>query len=292
MLDLRRISKRAQKTYHAQRTQWRNHYKLYWQPYVRLYLLRETPIVIYQMGKVGSSSVLAAIQQMTPAVYQVHSTNPDYIAMRQQKFLAKGLNPIRQNHVYGQFIREHVIKPGRPVKYITLVREPISRNISSFFQGYRFIGDQVHFTPTEETDTATLTQQFLEQFAHERPLTFFDVEFRDMVGIDVYAEPFPHEQGYRLIQKGKAQLLLMKMEIDATVKNAALADFLGVPSIKLPYVNVGDDKTYAGVYARFKRELVLPPEYIERMLESRYARHFYTDAEREKIRQKWMQRLG
>ncbi len=290
MARLQRIGKRAKKVYRAQRKQWEHQYLLYWQPRLRLYLLRETPIVIYQMGKVGSASVLAAIREMTPAVYHVHSTNPDYIAMRQQKFLAKGLNPIRGNHVYGQFIREHIIKPDRPVKYITLVREPISRNISSFFQGYRLIGDQTH--PTEETDSATLTQQFLEHFEHERPLTFFDVEFRDMVGIDVYAEPFPHEQGYIQLQHGNAQLLLMKMEVDAAVKNAALAEFLGIPTMELPYANVGDDKAYASVYARFKRDLVLPQEYIERMLESRYARHFYTDAERDKIRHKWMQRSG
>lgn len=71
------------------------------------------PILIYQMGKVASRTIYKSLLY-TPGmqVFHVHR-------------IGKDVHP----NLY-----ERVARFGHPAKIITLVREPISRNISDFFQ--------------------------------------------------------------------------------------------------------------------------------------------------------------
>ena len=52
--------------------------------------------------------------------------------------------------------------------------------------------------------------------------------------------------------------------------------------------NTADDKSYADLYAAFRRELTLPEPYLDRVYGSRFARHFYTPDELAAFRRKWL----
>jgi hypothetical protein len=42
------------------------------------------------------------------------------------------------------------------------------------------------------------------------------------------------------------------------------------------------------VYQEFVRTLILPAAYLDEMLGSKYARHFFTDEQLTRVRQKWI----
>jgi hypothetical protein len=79
----------------------------------------------------------------------------------------------------------------------------------------------------------------------------------------------------------------MRIETDDAILEKAVRDFLDKPDFCLRAANVGTQKSYADTYRAFKQQVKLPDAYLDRMLTSRYARHFYTPAEREAVRRRW-----
>jgi hypothetical protein len=247
---------------------------------------RKPPILIYQMGKVGSSSVYASFPagEYDFAVH-VHYLNLEVIESNIRYKLQNNID-IQRYFFRGKAVYQRVIQRGYPCKVITLVREPIGRSLSAFFQSHEvFIGDSMQL-PIRE-----LEAKFFDRFPHEVGLNWFDYEFGQTLGVNVYDYHFDHDKGYTRIRTPQADILLMKLELDDTQKEAAIAEFLDFPSFKLATANIGSEKEYSEKYQEFKQKIVLPEVYIKKILESKFAQHFYTDAERDKLRRKWMQRL-
>ncbi|BAG03115.1 putative capsular polysaccharide synthesis family protein [Microcystis aeruginosa] len=213
----------------------------------RLYATNQTPIIIYQMGKVGSSSVMKSLKKKAILpLFHVHFLlknadnrsfyNPNVYEILSVKLEREML--LRQ----GKFLYNKIIAPKKQVKIISLTREPIGRNVAAFFQNFeRETGkkyEQSNFTPQELRDI------FINFFPHSTPLDWFDNYFKPFLGIDVYEYPFPKEQGYLRINKDNVDLLILKLETSDSVKEKAIAEFLGLKEFKLVRTNVGEDKNY------------------------------------------------
>jgi len=185
----------------------------------------------------------------------------------------------------GEFLYNKIIVPKKQVKIISLTREPIGRNVAAFFQNFeRETGkkyEQSNFTPQELRDI------FINFFPHSIPLDWFDNYFKPFLGIDVYEYPFPKEQGYLRINKDNVDLLILKLETSDSVKEKAIAEFLGLKEFKLVRTNVGEDKNYRDTYKEFKQNLKLPLSYVEEMCSSKYFNHFYTEEEIRKVYSRW-----
>lgn len=183
-----------------------------------------------------------------------------------------------------------IVAKKRSALFISLVRDPVSRNISAFFQND---GNWADFTvPPEKHAVDTLIKRFLEAYPHHVPLVWFDGEFQPVLGIDVYAHPFPKERGYDVIEAGNFKVLLLKVELDDAVKERAISEFLGVPDFRLIRHNVGVKKETAALYKAFKDQFVLPAALADQIYEARYTRHFYTSEEIEHMRARWTHSLG
>lgn len=250
-----------------------------------LYLKRGTPIIVYQMGKVGSSSITDSLMSCQgDRVFQVHIVNPDHLRELRKELLDKNLRS-PPHLTLGQMVYRRIIRRDKKAKVITLVREVIGANLSGFFQNFRrFTGveyDDANFTVEE------LVDMFFKNHDHRYPLRWFDVEIKGVLGIDVYEYPFPKERGYLSISKGNFDLLILKSEIDDSTKEKAITEFLGIDNFKLTRTNVAQNKNYANTYQDFVQSIKLPESYIERMCNSKYMRHFYSDAEIERIRSRW-----
>lgn len=247
-----------------------------------------TPIIVYQMGKVGSSSVSDSLKAYgLGRVFHVHRMNPDNIERVRQEYLAH--DEIPPDESTGERLYADVVDRGREARFITFVREPISRNMSAFFQNFkRFTGveyEDADFTVEELIDL------FVEGYRHPVPLTWFDVEMKQTLGIDVYEHPFPKEGGHLTVKEGNFELLILKLEVNDTIKERAIAEFLGFEDFRLTSSNVGQDKHYSRTYQRFLRNIRLPKSYVELMCDSCYTRHFYSAAEVEAVRSEWDDRI-
>src|SRR5262249_47952622 len=66
--------------------------------------------------------------------------------------------------------------------------------------------------------------------------------------------------------------------------------FLGIQEFALCNANVSENKEYNDIYKAFVRSIMLPEDYLTRMYDSDFARHFYTDAELKDFRSRWTTR--
>lgn len=241
------------------------------------------PILVYQMAKVGSSSIAEALEERKLAVFHVHRMNREHLERMLAKRAELGweIPALPAHDILGPVLRERLVDRGRRVKVITLVRDPIARNFSSYFEHVDRVWhrDDAHTSvPMEE-----LHRGFVERFPHDEPLTWFDDELRPVFGIDVYEHPFPASGHLRI-----GDVLVLKSELDDATKRAAVSEFLGLRDLEFRPANVTADKAKGEAYKRFVSTLRLDAAYVDRMLKSRYTRHFYTEAEREKMRRKYL----
>ncbi len=243
------------------------------------------PVIVFQMGKVASSSIYQSIKNLGGfEVHHVHRMHPDSINTMTKVMQSKGLAALKVDidglRLYRQYIRQ-----SQAIKVITLVREPISRNMSAYFQNLEeYEGDKKIFSKLELSE---LIRAFLSKYQHKVPLRWFDKEFKAALGVDVYAYPFDKQLGYQRIQEGATDILIFKHDLDDQVKEQVIRDFLESPDFVLTNANEGDNKIYGEVYKAFRESIVFPCSYIDEMLSAKYTKHFYTDEEIAAIRSKW-----
>jgi len=185
----------------------------------------------------------------------------------------------------GALIFDKKVSKGKNIKIISLVREPISRNVSAFFEVFRYHtgAESAHFKDEMET----LQQTFMQKLQHDFPLIWFDKEFKTTTGIDVYNQPFDTEKKYKIFQKDNIDLLLLRIDLPDSEKELIVQTFLGISDFELINSNVGAEKEYASLYQSFKEQLVLPTTYLDQMLDSKYCRHFYTEQEIQELNTRW-----
>lgn len=240
------------------------------------------------MGKVGSTSVASSFP--TPGhrvAVQTHHLHRPRIEVAKQWSRDRGL-PVRAHFFHADAVARRVVDKGRPFKLITLVREPVGRSVSNFFHNFeRFVG-----VPLAESTHSVeeLTEILVE---HEKQLDesrWFQREFEPALGVDLYDHPFPHADGTQVVPSRGGEVLVLRLETPDAVKEAAIAAFLGESDFTLATANVGADKDYGEGYKAFRASAALPADFLDRKLSSVYARHFYSEAERDDIHRRWSAR--
>lgn len=257
---------------------------------------------LYQPGKVASSTIY---QSTSSKIYHFHS-------------LACGFNADTDlANIYSQMLVE--IKK-KPIKIITGVREPISRDISAFFQGsdlgiwplikygnnfwFYLLGDYSRY---KKLDISTLRKRIctLEKslnFSFELlskeilksksdEFSWFDYEIKALLGVDIYNYPFDKEKGYAIIEQDNIRILVYKCEKLKQLEKV-IGSFLEDPGFLIKNTNLGNEKIYSYVYKKFKEEVKLNKHYFDYYYKNNLKlKHFYTDFEIEQFKNKWEKKL-
>jgi hypothetical protein len=286
-----------------------------------LYFLRserKQPLLVYQMGKVGSTTLVASLRANRAAsqrfsIYQVHRLTARGLETVERNAAAararlRGTShPKRRFHPenarLGKWLRRRIADPRNLRKWdvITLVRDPISRNLSSFFQNLAFYYSYDFRARIEATDMETVVSEVCAIFEENcldrrvdaidtNPMTWFDRELKEVFDVDVYASDFPVETGYRTYESERARVLLIRLEDLNRVHAAALQEFLGIDDLTIVKASAGDAAEFPMVYEAFLRSLSLPSWYVDEIYASRYTRHFYTEEEIRAFRNRWKTR--
>lgn len=270
-------------------------------------------LLVYTVGKVGSTAVADSLRSsgLDLQILQLHWLVPEHLERDDalyRKRARKHRGTLLERRFWpgylwlGECMARRVRRPprnGGPWRIVTLVRDPVARNVSSFFQNlepfFDFDLSGAIATQGEQRVVEQLITLFLDSYLGESiasqhdgdPLTWFDEELKAVFDVDVYARRSPAERGYDICRSQRAEVLLIRMEDLARCAQAAFRDFLGLESVTLRRRNVGDDKDYSDVYKRFLETIRFPASYLDRLYESKYARHFYTDAELTAFRARW-----
>jgi len=255
------------------------------------------PLIIYQMGKVGSSTIVNSLKNLSLnyTVYQVHVLTDEWISRVHGQYKRASRihgRPMLDTHLLASMYLREKLDGGhgeRKWKVISLVRDPVARNISCFFQAFPvyFPGCPADMLSDGER-VGELVDLFMEKFEeHETPLEWFDTHMKPVFGIDVFAEPFPWEKGYKIYEGDEADLLVMRLEdLDACAARA-FREFIGVDGFRMTPDNVSGGKQYAEMYRLFRRQAVIPRAMLEKMYGSRYMTHFYSREEIGRFVDKW-----
>jgi glycosyltransferase involved in cell wall biosynthesis len=272
------------------------------------------PILIYQMSKVGSKTVYYSLKEhpVPNLLFHVHQLTYDYIYTFLEN-IEQRIKRISSQEadsgikisriVYNKNLREmlnHDLELRRKFdkyskdfnwKIITLVRDPIARMFSDFYfsiQTKHPEATDIHGDIILEK-SIDIFKNILKRFDEARDWAsrWFDVEFKKVLGVDVYDYPFDHERGYRIIKPGNIEILIIKMEELDHCFFSAMSDFLGIKKIKLLRKNISAEKGYADVYKKAKKSIRIEKAVCEKIYATKYARHFCSEEERDNFTWKW-----
>ena len=269
------------------------------------------PVLVLQMGKVGSRSVEAGLEAIVSdrPVYHSHFLSWERTAqtekMRRTYFRAE-----RHRYLTRQWLSQFILRTfeanadNHTWKVVTLVREPVGRNISAFFENFYYepcetdgefeiSSDYYQVEPmiVSVDDTSKLAELFFNRARHDSPLRFFDREINDIFGIDVFDSGFPIEKGYEIYSAARVELLVLKLESLTQCAGPAFYEFLVIDDFRLINKNIGAKKIYAPLYEAFKEHVVIDSVYIDKLFDSDYMRTFYSEEEIRVARNKWLKNM-
>ena len=271
---------------------------------------KSVPIVIYQMGKVGSTAIYNALNSSFNDVYQVHSLVPEKLEKTMRILNEKGLG-IPKHVRDSNYLIEHYIKKGLPIKFITPIRAPLQRNMSAFFQelstevvlkdelrkglGVHSIIKRIGLIPIPNEWKNLLIQKIIQSklfkhidflieyfkanYRHHIPLEWFDVEFKAALKIDVYQYPFDNNSGFQTYNQNNLNGLVFKSELDNAIKSKIIGEFLGDDSVFIKSLHKSERKSYGKAYGLLKEKLSVNDLFVgSPYLQSTYSQKFYPES--------------
>jgi hypothetical protein len=256
----------------------------------------KSPVLVYQMAKVGSSTVVRSLQQADPerAVLHVHFLSPEML--REAGALHRKSNGhfgLPYDWHLGRALSERIeaLSGALRVQVVTLVRDPIAREVSGLFQNPEFapttLRDRNGHYDVERT-IESLENKLSAVDACDYVHNWFDRELRATFGIDVFAAPFPKERGWAVLCNERARVLVLRMEELDRILGPALAEFLGLDEEPTAASgNVRSERPEGGDYRDVLAALRLPRRVCERIYDHRFSRHFYSDAMLADFIQRW-----
>jgi len=272
-------------------------------------LLHRPLLLIYQMGKVGSQTIEATLRtlKLPHLIYRPHFLALERLEIMGERLRNAAMPDYERESLRAQLaeatLLHHTLRIRNsirkivpcipPVHIITGIREPVSQILATLFQLHgTYFGEMEKITSVACRDLLLVSPGLDPQRADYMKRIragwgqWFDVELRSVMGIDVYAYPFPHERGYTIIENKLARVLVYRFE-DFSSLGKMLEDFLGRSVPAIINRNVSTEKEYAARYQMIKEQLRLPVEFLDEQYNRKCPRHFYSDAEVECFKQRW-----
>jgi len=251
------------------------------------------PVLVYQMGKVGSTTICRSLRQanVQHPIYHVHFLSQDGI--KSAEAYARSLN---NSHVpyhlrFSKALSKKIAQAQAQWKIITLVREPIGWEVSNFFQNVaRYYPDLIERGQVnQQAALARLTKTIADYDESSSYVsTWFDRELKVVFGVDVYAHPFDRQRGFSIIREANVSVLILRLEDLNHNFSQAVTTFLELDKpIEMFRSNVAQEKGHAQENQFVLENLRIPEAVCARIYASRYVRHFYGADMQAAFTQRW-----
>lgn len=225
-------------------------------------------IAIYTLGKSGSSSLLSTLQRKFSIfnVYQLHFINCDYIRENHSDDFA-----VRNIDKANNFLRKH---SKNKIKYISLVREPVSREISSFYQNR-----QLYFKDVLPNDFKEINN-LIESRGYDLALNWFDYELKKHLDFDVYSQSFDKTKGFSIYKiDSKTELMILRTDCINKFGIVAINKFLNTDIKQMKTANIGNNKSNSLYQKQLKSQFKLSDENLKKIQNSKFMNHFFNSEE-------------
>ena len=220
----------------------------------------------------------------TTPIFHTHSLDVKTTKNEITYCFDNGIYPGSRSPVF--LIHDKIMSKQRNYKIISLYRDPIERNISAFFDAFELY---VGFKPEAYTGSLEhLETLFHKHLPYTYPLKWFDDNFFYDTQIDVYKYPFNAQLGHTVIQQDGKAILIMNCYLDDSLKEKLICEFCGIPNFELTNTNITENRSSGNLYKKFKAFIRFDEAYLLKCYNSKYAKHFFTEAERENAIEKWL----
>lgn len=239
----------------------------------------EDAVIVYQMGKVGSTSLEVSI----PNSLHVHSLYsqkicPVPVLLKKCRFCEKIKLKITN------FIKRVAIRKRSKIKIITLIRDPYERDLSHYFQDlYYWITLYVfQYKIDDRFDGALLVENaFIESYNFDYGKEWFEKELFNLCGINFNdidtLDDFGH---YRLEKENFDILFIDSVKINESSK--IISEFIG-KEIIIKNQNNSGDKWYSDMYKDFKETYSPPENLIDKLYSYQWVKSFYREEKIKKM---------
>ena len=256
------------------------------------------PIVIYQMGKVGSMTVYETLKKnVRNSVFHVHFLTPHEIERVKDKYLKAGI-VYEPPHMKDSRLLSSQVKYLKSINWhiITLVRDPISAKMSHLFHNPK-VHHQYLFDEEGNLDQSRALEVTYRKLMDFDPTSDFvcnwiNREFCSYLGVDLYQYPFDKERGFQLLEVGNYKIMILQTEsIDKGLIRAFKEMQIISDNVQIVKSNENEDKEFSEVYKAVRDNIKIPDIKINEIYNSKYVRHFYSDAFISSKIDQWTKRL-
>lgn len=254
----------------------------------KIFRKSEEVVLIYTIGKVGSSSIYKSLKQnayFNSPVFHIHSLEPDRIIEQKAYYKNSARGAVPFHLIQSSIITKLLPKYKGKVHIITLIREPIQRELSSIFQ------DSFNFTSSYDLNSERMNgvvQGKIKNLIKKLPeKEWFDNELNKVFGFDIYSMSFQTDKGFYVEEKNNCRLAFIRLEnLRDCFSNSMDQLFERDSKLELLDSNISEDKFYNGAYRNYKNSLYVSNEDLEILLNSTFMRKFYPDF-KETIKKQW-----
>lgn len=210
-------------------------------------------ILIYQMGKVGSTSLEAAIEKSA----NLHTLYNNHPCPYNHTLRYLGLNAWAKER-FLTLVKKAILCRRKELKIITIFREPLSRNLSMLMQDYAFWHCHAFrngYISGKSEDANVPRTVFEKAFNHDYPYRWFDNEIKKLTSINIFAESQALiDNGWAIYEKGRYKVLAIEFGmLNRVIKEVEVIKFIG-QKLELKNQNKGAKKWYAPIYNGFDAE--------------------------------------
>ena len=241
-------------------------------------------VLVITMGRVGSSATYHALERAGFEALHIHQIGLKSLVKR-------SLKPEVARHVEDGHRARALLdaEPDRPVRVITLVRDPIEQNISAGFSRFCRLGNLDELR-RYVTDPA-VTNSIWEKTPLAYSLAWMDLELRDALGIDFYQVDVA-SAGFGQMESGRVNALVLRSTLPDEVKSTLLSQFMGR---EVMMGRTGVDRNKEGdlknLYRAFELTSPLTVADLSEVAESRFMQHFFA-VDKDDYILKWKTRLN
>ena len=251
------------------------------------------PILVHQMGKVGSTTICSELRRNSglPPVFQTHFISrasleeanritDDWGRKSTHLKVGASLMPLFEG-------RDETSQPWR---IVTVARDPVARQLSDVYQNPEVVGSANGATPDSNHVIEYLMDYFVNFDEKEDYVCqWFEREIIDQMNIPLYETEFPKDKNYQLIEHDGIRLLAFRIEdyLDILNEGVAFNEWLGQQvQMNASRSNSASDRDSFKSYLRVKDGLKIPVTALEKIYDTKFARHFYADS-RDALIRKW-----
>jgi glycosyltransferase involved in cell wall biosynthesis len=230
----------------------------------------EAKVHLYQMGKVGSKTIEEAVAKAGGG----DSLHLHWADQFHEQYPTIGVHYSR--------ILNH--RRSEPACVVVGVRDPFERVVSGYFQEAETLKIKKNFA-----DQHAAMEQLSSRFARDAWVicNWFDHNF--YCGLDIHEHAFDPKLGYSVIEHENIRVFLYRVDVLNQLQQP-LSEFLGLPKLTIGKKNTGGDKLYADVYKEVSDQFRVPHEIASKLIESKYAKHFFSDTELSRMVETWSDR--